>query len=670
MGIVSTQSFTFRLIAGEPGTQLDLFEDEDILLSNNVTGLFDVGLLPSDFTRQISLPGTKINNAFFEHAYDISIASPFIFATNRKVPAYFDFDSIYLSQGYIQLNKVNVRSNKFIESYEVTIYGSLSSFGRDLNRSYLTDLTSLSSYNHTSSYDNIKASWSGSLFSGDIVYPFADYGSGWQYTSGDDFFGLDDNYGGLTVQDFKPAIRIKKVWDAIFDYAGYTYSSSFMNQTWLDDVYMICNNSLKYPEYSNIDLETYGVIKLGAISGSGMTDLNIPNNTWTTLPWYNEYIDPSGLLNNGAYTVEPLNTPANVTNLTAVLNLNFEVSSSGNLPGQFSLRMINTGSAATHGENTIVSFNLYFDQIAKSRSSTQSITQTYELSAPIPFQQIPPGTYYFQIKINEYYVTTDPKITIDPGGTTKSYIEIKKVNQAADGKVIDIPSNMPYGTNGIKMIDFITGIQKKFNLVIYPDKTKQNQFIVETFNNWYNKGTIKDFNQYINLDDKIEYIPANNLAVNELNFGDTLDNDYVSQQFAKGANREFAKTYYTDTTNFYSQGKFEVKTSFASTPLVYVAGTGLSGSVGGINPPPSGYYFAGTGNFTFSNNPSDACSATTQFDIYTSTGTITNGVIAYNSQYGTTPITGYRYFSLGPGYEVYSINSITGEIQYGEGIFC
>jgi hypothetical protein len=137
MGIISTQGFTFRLIAGDPGVQLDLFSDEDYLISNNVTGLFDIAQLPSDFTKQITLPGTKVNNAFFEHVYDISIDSPFLFATNVKVPAYFDFDSVYISQGYIQLNKVNVRANKFIESYEVTIYGSLSSFARDINTKYL-----------------------------------------------------------------------------------------------------------------------------------------------------------------------------------------------------------------------------------------------------------------------------------------------------------------------------------------------------------------------------------------------------------------------------------------------------------------------------------------------------------------------------------------------------
>ena len=668
MGIVTTQSFTFRLMAGDPAVDLDTFDDEDILLSNNVTGLFDVGLLPSDFTRQISLPGTKVNNAFFEHAYDISIASPNIFATNRKVPAYFDFDSVYLSQGYIQLNKVNVRSNKFIESYEITIYGSLSSFGRDINRSYLTDLSSLSAYNHTSSYDNIKSSWSGSLFGGDIVYPFADYGTGWQYTSGDDFFGVDDAQGGLSVQDFKPAIRVKPVFDAIFDFAGYTYTSSFMNSAFLDDVYMICNNQLRYPVYSNVDLETFGVIRLGAISGSG-TDLNIPMNTWTTLPWFNELEDRGGFVNNGAYTV------TKESNLTGIVNLNFNVSCSvNNLPGQINLRLINTGSLATEGESTLVTLNQFLGQTAVSRNG--GINQTYELSTAVVFNGVAVGTYYFQIWMNEYFVDTDPKVTLDPGSTNKSFIQIKKVNQAADGRVIDIPSNMPFGTTGIKMIDFITSIQKKFNLVIYPSKIKPKEFIIETFNDWYNKGQILDFNKYINLDEKIEYIPANNLAVNELNFGDTLDGDYISQQFSKGANREFGKTYYTDTNNFYSQGKFEVKTNFASSPLLRIAGSGLSGSVAGINPPATQYYSIGTYKVSYVTSASSVCGNFTQaafFQLYTNDGTFATGKIVYLDQYGTTPVTGYSWIVKNTGggtNPIYGLSPSTGEVGISTGFTC
>jgi hypothetical protein len=250
MGITSTQGFVFKLIAN--GTQLDLFADEEILLSDNVTGLFDLGILPSSFTRQITVPGTKKNNAFFEHVYDISIVNPDLFATNQKVPAYFDFDGIYLSSGYLQLNKVNVIANKFIDSYEITIFGSLSSFARDINRAFLTDMTSsLAQFNHTASITNITSSWQGNLFSGSIVYPLAEYGQALVYNALGNDYGIDDTSGSLTVQDFKPAIRVKEVWDAIFNQYGYTYTGSFLNSGFLKTIsgklYFLNNSSnVKY----------------------------------------------------------------------------------------------------------------------------------------------------------------------------------------------------------------------------------------------------------------------------------------------------------------------------------------------------------------------------------------------------------------------------------------
>jgi len=666
MGVTSTQGFSYKLVAN--GTELDLFTDEDILVSDNVTGLFDIGVLPSDFTRQITVPGTKVNNAFFEHVYDISVINPYLFATNTKVPCYLDFDGIYLSNGYLQLNKVNVLGNKFIESYEITIFGGLSSFARDINRNYLTDLSTLSKYNHTASYQAITSSWTGNLFNGDIVYPLADYGSGYEYTQGSlQTFGINTTNGALSVQNFKPAIRAKAVLDAIFEGAGYTYTSSFISSGVLDDVYMNCNYALKYPEFSGVDLEGYGKIKVGAVSGS--TNILLPSDTFVTLPWNNVLSDPQGFYNNGAYRVEK------ETNLQGVLNLNVNVSCSvNNMPGTFSangtwqIQMIETGSSTPYSLRAIQSYIVFFDQLQQSR--TGGINTTYELQTQFKLDTIPVGNYYFQVKQRPNFAspTEQPKVTLDPDVTTKSYIEITQVNQAADGRVMNIPANMPYGTNGIKQIDFILGLQKKFNLIIYPNKIRANEFIIETFNDWYKRGEVKDFNRYINLDKPIGVTPANNLAVNRLNFGDTLDNDYVSQQFSKEANREFGKSYYVDTTNFFSQGEFNVKTTFGSSPLLRIPGTGLSGSVGGLTPTITQYQ---VGYLRISNRPagSETCSSFTTLPFYTSNGTVTTGLIAYFDPYGNTPITGFSSF-LDLSLQAWEISSTTGQIGFSSGYFC
>jgi hypothetical protein len=574
MGVNSSKGFNFRLMAsGSDGyVQLDTFSDEEILVSNNVTGLFDLGVLPSDFTRQITIPGTKVNNAFFQHVYDIAIENPYLFSTNVKVPAYFDFDGIYISQGYLQLNQVNVYANKYVESYEVSIYGGLSSFGRDINRNYLTDLTSsLAQYNHTASYENISASWGGNLLNGDIVYPLIEYGQRIQYTPEEDLFGIDSPSGSLCVQDFKPAIRVKAVWDAIFQEYGYTYSSSFWEQPFLDNVYMVCNNALRYPIFDGIDLETYGLFRIAPLSGSG-TDVLLTAGNDRQIEFYNIQQNLGGNISpNLEYT---LNFPSGIRGL---LNLNFEVSSSsaGNGIPQFSLVIKNVSNTFSRSID-LVNYNTYLTDV-QTYNSPQTKTEKFTLLTEWNSPLLPADNYKFYIK---YVVqgTNNFAVILNPDSSVTSYLEVTKVNQGGDGLVMNIAKNMPFGTSGIKLIDFITSLQKKYNLVIYPNQTKNREFIVETFNNWYNKGEVRDFNKYINLNEKISAIPANNLAVNQLNFGDTLDGDYVSQQFSKAANREYGKSYYVDTENFFSQGKFEVKSGFASTPLVYLQGTGTSGS--------------------------------------------------------------------------------------------
>jgi hypothetical protein len=665
MGVTSTQGFNFKLVAN--GEILDIFKDEEILLSDNVTGLFDLGVLPAEFTRQISLPGTKKNNAFFEHVYDISIYNPDTFATNIKVPAYLDFDGIYLAQGYLQLNKVNVLANKFIDSYEVSIYGAVSAFARTINRAFLTDLNNLSEFSHTASYDNISASWGGNLYNGDIVYPLADYGSGFRYTAGDDFFGIDDSEGGLTVQDFKPAIRVKKLWDKIFEYAGVTYSGSFWNQPFLNDEYLICNNSLKYPEFAGVDLETYGIITIAPISGANQTDLNVAQNTVTNLPWFNIERDPSGVVGtNASYTLDK------ESSLRGKLTLELQLSGSLGAPA-IELRVRDTGSLTQQSLTTLVNFNQFFSNNFYSQfaNGSNGQNQTYSISTEFVTAQLNPGTYYFGLYWYDQFGAPYNNFTfvLDPNGRPKSSLQITKVEQAADGRIMEIAPNLPFGTNGIKLIDFIRGIQKKYNLVIYPSKTKPNEFIVESFNNWYGKGEVKDFNRYINLNEKIEVIPANNLAVNELNFGDTLDQDYISQQFSKAANREYGKQYYVDQENFFSQGKFEVKTTLASSPLIRIAGTGLSGSIADLTPSIT-QYLVGECRFGYQYDATFTCSSPAVISTYTTTGFLSPGLVAYRDQYGNTPITGLRFVVSPVGGDIYEIDPVTGIIGSESGYFC
>ena len=417
MGIISTQGFVGKLIAN--GQQLDLFDSEDILLSDNVTGLFDLGVLPSDFTRQITVPGTKINNAFFEHVYDISIESPFLFATNVKVPCYLDFNGIYLANGYLQLNKVNVIANKFIDSYEVTIFGGVSSFARDINRNFLTDLTaSLAQYNHTSSLDNISSSWNGGLFSGSIVYPMAEYGQQVVYNPTITNYGIDEPNGALTVQDYKPAIRIKAVWDAIFEEYGYTYTSSFWQQPWLDNVYMICNNKLRYPVYENIDLETYGLFRISPISGSGGTNVTASAATIVPLQWDNIESNPGGNLASNLYYSTSFDSE-----IRGELKLDFEVkplAANGNMP-QFSLIIQDANSSTVEAIIPLTIINDYLlDVQTYNAGSTKQ--QKFNLTQQFNSGIIPAGQHRFSIYWQGVPTSAQLQVVLNPSNSVASYL--------------------------------------------------------------------------------------------------------------------------------------------------------------------------------------------------------------------------------------------------------
>lgn len=568
-------NYFFRIVAN--GVELDTFQDEEVLVSNNSTGLFDIDKLPSDFTRQVTLPGSKKNNAFFQHAYDINIDTPFLFQENEKVECYIDISGYLLVQGYLQLNRINVVNNR-VESYDISLYGSLSNFSRDLQTNYLTDISGLSIYNHTASYDAITGSWGGHLFNGDIVYPLCDYGTGYIYQASAQpgQYGIDTRTGGLTTQDFKPAIRVKKVVDKIFEEFGYTYTSSFFNEPMWDSIYMICDRNKQYAEFSDIDIATYGIVDIRPTSGS-TTDIVLNTSTYTQLEFDTIESDPSFTMQSGSvYRLEQKDI------LSGRIKLQMQISGSttgGNLGHpQLDIAMI---SASRTESMDVDEINKYlretYTQLDAIGDKSYTLEETWVNTTGTTLYE---GDYTFNARFS-VTGSGDFNITIAKDGNTESHITVDRVRFAADWRVMEIPQNMPFGENGITCLDFIKGLQKKFNLVITPSRKNVNQFEIETFNTWYKAGDTKDLTQFIKMDKTLKVTPANNLAVNELQFSDTLGKDYLARNFNELNLRIYGGSTFRDTSNQFSQGKIDIMPVFSSSPLRYIEGTGGTGTGGG-----------------------------------------------------------------------------------------
>ena len=678
MSVVSGRSSVFKLIAD--GTTLDQYDDEDIFLSNNVTGLFDIGELPSDFTRQITLPGTKRNNQFFEHVYDISVDEPYLFKTNEKVIAQFDFDGFYVAQGYMQLENVIVKENKFIDSYTVSIFGLLSSFSRDLSSTYLTDLDVLNKYNHTASIDIIKETWlgaattnpdmvtnSGSFEVGDIVYPIVDSGQGWVFQSATtaNNFGLNNTNtiagGSINVIDFKPMIKTKRVVEAIFSQSQYTYESTFFEEDLFNSQYMLCDNGDKFAQYSGLDMNTEGLVLLQPISGSSVPNILSAAGVSSSLDFENIVSDPSlkmtgsnyQMTNNMGITGTTYSSPVEME-----IFLNFLVTGSNasvSIPELYIKAQPAAGGTATD----IVSLDFINTEIRRRlQGKAGTGEEGFELEQKFEIQLKRNTLYDFQIYFQYQTGTSGAYVIIGPGGNAESTLKVNKLNYLADYRIMNIPLNMPFATKGITALSWLQGIQKKYNLQIYPSKTKPRHFIIKQFNEWYKEGRTVSFDRFIDLNKQIKVTPANNLGVKDLEFGDTLDLDFLSQNFNRTNNREYSKAYYTDTTNFFSQGSLKVETTFASSPLRYIGGSGAIGTGAGTQ---------GTAFYGYPGTTAlGACGEPPVFEYYH------DGVGTYATQfdrifYGsnmTSPVTGIAWISVDNiNNDLLKMNSTNGIVQ-------
>jgi hypothetical protein len=125
--------------------------------------------------------------------------------------------------GVVQLRKIVQKGDAY--TYEVVFIGKLLNIfsilgdkelnGVDENGDPFIDFSDL---DHTYDFNNITNSWN---FNEEYVYPMLDNGIRFDYN------GNGERVYGVT--EFKPFIKLKSVINRIFDFAGFTYTSSFFD---------------------------------------------------------------------------------------------------------------------------------------------------------------------------------------------------------------------------------------------------------------------------------------------------------------------------------------------------------------------------------------------------------------------------------------------------------
>lgn len=154
------------IFVGKYNDKLDISEDVRVLMNYELEKLQNPTIVKNNFSKTITLDGTPNNNRIFGYIYQLDRRTKIdddyytntFFNVGRRAPFTIYDNSTVIEQGYMQLNRVNVRGNNIY--YEITLYGGLGDFFYNLSykengeEKTLADLSYLSDGYYTQNYSS------------------------------------------------------------------------------------------------------------------------------------------------------------------------------------------------------------------------------------------------------------------------------------------------------------------------------------------------------------------------------------------------------------------------------------------------------------------------------------------------------------------------------------
>lgn len=135
------------------GERVDLFNDESITVTDTIQNVRDISNLFVPFSQSFNVPASKVNNKIFKHYYntDISVG----FDGQRMVDAEIYLNNVLWKKGNIKLESVDLRDESPY-SYNITFYGSTIQLKEIFGEDQLSDLSYLSNYEFIYNATNIR----------------------------------------------------------------------------------------------------------------------------------------------------------------------------------------------------------------------------------------------------------------------------------------------------------------------------------------------------------------------------------------------------------------------------------------------------------------------------------------------------------------------------------
>ncbi len=220
----------------------DMFKDESVVITDSLLNVRDVAKVFTPFSKQFNLPASKLNNKLFRHYENTDILDSF--DARYRHDAIIKLNGIDYKKGKIQFNSVQLKNNKAY-SYKVTFFSDTVDLKEILGDSKLSSLNygDLSEFEYSQANildmitrDDTYLEASGVLNSSDIKVPNIHHSKNMRFSNS----GYLDNATGTSLEwtDVKPAIRVKAIIEAINRTFPQINITGFLASYQIYDVYL------------------------------------------------------------------------------------------------------------------------------------------------------------------------------------------------------------------------------------------------------------------------------------------------------------------------------------------------------------------------------------------------------------------------------------------------
>ena len=521
------------------GTTYDLDIQSDIPLRLDVSAIENdrLGSFFGVGSQTFDLPGTKKNNKFFKHAYEIGATD--IPAFYNTIQAYVIYDGETLIQGQLLLLEALTDQEGYV-TYKVQISDQVVQF-KDAIANKLIAEGDWSAYTHTLTSASIVDSWSGNLLSGSVFYPLCDFGSDskadWpnipRVATGTTPGYITTGSTPMQAKQFLPAIRVKDTLDVLFDQVGFTYTGSFVTGSSWENLYILP----KATEGLGA-----GDAQFNGLEGVGGTVMPQMTSGTTYVLNVQAYSDPGGNFNNSTntYTVPVSGDYTMSATFTYIVN----PVQAGNTPVQFELQFYRNGSPI----------------------GVYDVEQLNYLDAPIT-QTLPAQTYaltagdLITCRLTAFYSGT--QLQSFPFRSTWS-LPNSSAPTTYEGTTVNMANQWDAQT---KSLDILKGLIEQFNLVLTPVYNENNKISIDTFDQWMLQGRFIDWTDKFQTAERVGIRHTVSEQQREIKLANVEDSD----RFSKVAQEDTPNFQYGTlrllSQNNISQGDKNIGTLFAPTVL-------------------------------------------------------------------------------------------------------